>query len=390
MPVFSSTMSRTRYHTIMRFLHYNDNTQCPPRNDPSHDKLFKIRPLLNFFSEKFPQLFVPDQNISVDESLVHFTGRLGIKQYIPNKRSRYGVKLYKLCDRVTGYVYAFRVYEGKDTQLQPPECPEYIGASGKIVWELVYPLLGKGYHLYVDNFYTSFPLFRNLHRMGTPACGTVRPNRKGFPQRLIMERLQKGETASLRNEEVLAIRWRDKRNVHMLSTIHNDTYVEIPKRNGPVQKPACVHDYNLFMGGVDFNDQMLEPYLSTRKSRHWYKKVSIYLFNLAIYNTYVIYRKSTRTPLSYLYYQEEIFSSLLYPEDSSDGIRSDCVSRLHERHYIDKLPPHESGRKRQKRCRVCTKAGTRRDTIYYCPDCPSQPGLCFNQCFRRYHSFLNY
>lgn len=96
---------------IMRFLHYN-NTKCPPYNDPSHDKLFKIQPLLNFFSEKFPQLFIPNQNISVDELLVHFTGRLGFKQFIPSKRARYGVKLYKLCDRETGYIYAFRVYEG--------------------------------------------------------------------------------------------------------------------------------------------------------------------------------------------------------------------------------------------------------------------------------------
>ena len=248
MPIYSAVMPRARYLMIMRFLHFNDNTQCPPRNSPAFDKLFKIRPLLNYFSEIFPQLFTPDQNICVDESLVKFTGRLGIKQFIPSKRARYGVKLYKLCDRATGYTYAFRVYEGKDTQLHPPECPDYLGSSGKVVWDLIYPLLEKGYHLYVDNFYTSLPLFRNLHRKKTPACGTVRKNRKGFPQRLVNTKLRRGETASLRNEEVLAVKWRDRRDVYMLSSIHNDNYVESRRRNGPVRKPTCVHEYNLFMG----------------------------------------------------------------------------------------------------------------------------------------------
>ena len=51
--------------------------------------------------------------------------------------------MYKLCNRDTGYIYSFTVYEGKDSQLHPPE---YIGTSGKVVWELIYPLLGKGYH----------------------------------------------------------------------------------------------------------------------------------------------------------------------------------------------------------------------------------------------------
>ena len=69
MPIFSSTIPRARYKMTMRFLNYNDNTQCPPRNDPNFDKLYKIRPLLNYFSEIFPQLFTLDQNICVDESL---------------------------------------------------------------------------------------------------------------------------------------------------------------------------------------------------------------------------------------------------------------------------------------------------------------------------------
>lgn len=243
-------MPRTRYEMIMRFLHFNNNAQCLPRNHPSYDKLFKIRPLINFFCASFKEMFTPDRNICVDESLVHFTGRLGIKQYLPSKRARRGVKFYKVCDRATGYTYDFMIYEGKDRQLNPPGCPTYMGTSGKIVWQLIQPLLGKGYHLYVDNFYTSLPLFRHLYLKNTVACGTARTNRKGFPQRLVAKKLKQGEMASMRTEEVLAVKWRDKkRDVYILSTIHDDTLVELQRRGGPIQKPKCVHEYNLYMGG---------------------------------------------------------------------------------------------------------------------------------------------
>ena len=44
-----------------------------------------------------------------------------------------------------------------------------------------YFLLDKGYHLYIDNWYTSIPLLKFLFNHSTLACGTIRSNRKGFP-----------------------------------------------------------------------------------------------------------------------------------------------------------------------------------------------------------------
>ena len=392
MPIFSAVMSRTRFDMIMRFLHFNDNSQYPPRDHPNHDKLYKLRPLINSFTKRFSEVFIPDQNICVDESLIHFTGRLHFKQYIPSKRARYGIKMNKLCDRDTGYVHTFRIYEGKDSQLQPPDCPTYIGTSGKIVWDLAYPLFNKGYHLYVDNYYSSLPLFRHLYCEQTLACGTFRKNRKGFPHNLLSKRLQKGEAAFMRNEEVLAMKWRDKKDVHMMTTIHNDNLVEFQRRRGPVVKPECVHDYNMYMGGVDLNDQMLQPYLSTRKSKFWYKKVAFYLFHMAMYNSFVCYQKSPQNqPTTYLKYYEDIVDALIYQQGPAPGsIRSDCVSRLHEQHLPYKIPPTESRRRRQKKCRVCSSNGVRRDTSYHCPDCPSQPGLCIGDCFKIYHRSIRY
>lgn len=98
---------------------------------------------------------------------------------------------------------------------------------------------------------------------------------------------------SLRYNIALAMNWRAKQGIYMLLSIHNDTSVEIHRRNDPVQKLKCVHQYNLFVGGVDYNDQMMQPHLATR-THHWYKKVSIYLF---IFFPFIIPMLSTLNPL---------------------------------------------------------------------------------------------
>jgi len=61
-----------------------------------------------------------EQAVSI-ESLLLWKGRLLFKQYPPPKQSRFGIKLYKLCESSTGYVYTFYVYVGKDCLFFKPE-----------------------------------------------------------------------------------------------------------------------------------------------------------------------------------------------------------------------------------------------------------------------------
>ncbi|CAI9600260.1 unnamed protein product, partial [Staurois parvus] len=219
---------------------------------------------------------------------------------------------------------------------------------------ILFPYGGTTYTWTIS--YSSVPLFRHLFNLGICACGTVRSNRRGFPQRLVNTRLKKGEKACLRNEELLAVKWKDKRDVYLLSSIHADTTVQITTAAGVVEKPLCVHDYNLNMGGVDFNDQMMQPYLVSRKAKRWYIKVSVYLFQLAVYNAFVLY-KATGHSGSYLNFQLEINRALLYPEGAAPQTPiPDAVSRLHERHFPDTISGTQTQRRPQKRC-VCSKRG---------------------------------
>jgi len=90
--IFNAVMGRNRYQLIHAYLHFADNS----KNDG--DRMYKVRPMVEYLIEKFKAAYQPTQNISIDEQLLLHKGRLGFKQYIPNKRARFGIKMFSLCD----------------------------------------------------------------------------------------------------------------------------------------------------------------------------------------------------------------------------------------------------------------------------------------------------
>ena len=89
-------MSRTRYQEILRYLHFVDNNTLTPRDQDGYNKLGKIQPLLNLILPKFQETYCPSRNLSVDETLVKFKGKLSWKQFIKDKPARFGLKLFTL------------------------------------------------------------------------------------------------------------------------------------------------------------------------------------------------------------------------------------------------------------------------------------------------------
>jgi hypothetical protein len=57
----------------------------------------------------------PSEHLSIDEVIVKFKGRVVFKQYIPKKRKRFGIKMFKLCDS-TRNTYDMKFYLGNDRQ----------------------------------------------------------------------------------------------------------------------------------------------------------------------------------------------------------------------------------------------------------------------------------
>ena len=101
----------------------------------------------------FSKFYNPSEYLAVDEVLVKFTGRILFKQYIPKKRKRFGIKMFKLCDS-TGYTYDMNVYLGKDRQ----RAAQHPTATHNTVANLTRGVEGFGHKLYTDNFFSSRPI----------------------------------------------------------------------------------------------------------------------------------------------------------------------------------------------------------------------------------------
>ena len=294
-----------------------------------------------------------------------------------------------LCED-SGYTFSFKIYTGKEN-VAP--IAQDLSLSERVVVDLMQPLLQKGYHLYTDNWYTSLPLYKYLHRQRTLACGTIRSNRKGFPEQVKSAQLRRDEQIAYRSDELLAVKFKDKKDVYMLSTIHDDSMVhraDRRHRNQRQTKPTCIADYNKYMGGVDRTDQLLKPYEVPRKTLKWYKKVAIHFMQLAMLNSFIVYQKDGhRKP--FLGFQREVIAALLFENGADIEIpREENIIRLTERHFVSPVPETASKRKPQKRCKVCYKKGIRKDSRYNCQNCPSNPGLCYYPCFELYHTKFNY
>ncbi|KAM3930073.1 piggyBac transposable element-derived protein 4-like [Leptodactylus fuscus] len=382
--MFRMTMSRTRFEAILKFLHFIDNEQCPPPDDPSYDSLFKIRPLVEHFSAKFAQAYTPEKCISVGESLVHFNGKLQSCLCLPSNRVRYGLKMYKLCESTSGYIHRFKVYEAKGSRTEPAECPPSLGTSGKIVWDLVHPLLDQGYHLYLHHYYTSIPLLKCLAARRTAVCGTVR-KKKRLPKALLGQTLNKGESKALRSENVLCVTYKDRRDVHVLTTIHgNDSTASTE-----TPKPVCVQEYDKYMRGPDLSDLVLQPYVASWQSWVWYKSLAVHIVQMALYNAYVLSRCAGHGG-TFHEFQEVVIKTLIFGnlkrERPSTSSGSDVSRIVPGQHFPCEVPQTRKKGRSQKRCRVCSKKGIRKETIYQCDTCPVKPGLCMKECFRIYHT----
>ena len=266
-------------------LHLADNSSMIPYGQPGHDKLFKLRPLLDSLVEKLKLMYRPNKELAVDESRIGFKGRLPFLQYIPNKPHKWGLKAWVLADSITGYVCNWKLYTGKEEG----RTSEY-GLAAKVVLDLTAHLSNCGHHIYTDNFYTSPTLCKRLLELGFGSCGTPRCNRRGIPHDFGHATLRKGDIKTFHDGELIGIRWMDKRPVTVLSTIHNDEMVDARRRTRQavggtevVKKPNMIVQYNTYMGGVDKADELLVYYGYSHFTKKWWKWVFFRLADVAPY-----------------------------------------------------------------------------------------------------------
>ncbi|XP_047103633.1 piggyBac transposable element-derived protein 4-like [Schistocerca piceifrons] len=260
------------------------------------------------------------------------------------------------------------VYHGRNDKLD--------NSASAVVKRLLGSLQGKGHTVYVDSFYTSVQLAKELARANTGLVGTVMPNRKGLPKALKEGKLKKGEQIFRRKNDVLALRWKDKRDVWMISTRHTSSMLPVATREGNEKlKPVAVLDYNKHKAGVDIFDQRLSYGALDHKTVKWWRKLAFHGIIIAVSNGCILHNCINEKKLSTPKFIQEVCTALVSQrgERIEDSHGSATNARLTKKHFPNRVEMAEGKKKAQRRCVVCSgkqknitgKAG-RKDTSYEC------------------------
>lgn len=370
-------MSRDRFLVLLRCFHFAPNIDNNDQKQPL-DRLYMVRPLINYFNNKMNSIYYHEKELLLDESMVLWRGRLIFRQYIRNKCHKYRIKLYMLTEPA-GLVIKFAVYTGVFDDMVGK------GHAANVVLHLMAEKLKNGHSLYMDNFYNSFDLATKLIQQNTYCTGILRSERKNIPIKIIQAKLKKDETIARYSQGVVIGKWRARREVAYISTEFKNNLVASKNRKCKEKlKPEPIMHYNKFMGSIDRQDQMQSYYPFSRKTVRWYKIIGIHVIQVLLMNSFYLYNKYNVGSNIPLYDFRLSVLSVLLPELP----RPRSIS-LKESHFPTKYKVGKNGRAMRKRCQFCYTAKTRKDTTYFCGVCPGKPSLCHEPCFKNFHSKLS-
>lgn len=78
-----NVMPRRRFEKLLQYLHLNDDNTNFPADHPNHDKLHKIRPILDQVLENIKKSYKPRQHQTIDEGLYKFLHYFKLIYFFP-------------------------------------------------------------------------------------------------------------------------------------------------------------------------------------------------------------------------------------------------------------------------------------------------------------------
>ena len=176
---------------------------------------------------------------------------------------------------------------------------------------------------------------------GTGLCGTIKRNRRNYPT---FPRLRRGEINLKKSRKILALKWKDKRDVNFITTFHEGKMMDSGKVNHQTQerilKPDCVLDYTKNMRLVDKSDMQISFIDCMRKSVKWYKKLFFHFLDLSLLNAYNLYLiKTGNNALSLKHFIRNIITQVLERHGTLTAVRpgrrsGDHIDRLSATNFI--------------------------------------------------------
>ncbi|KAK2701300.1 hypothetical protein QYM36_020037 [Artemia franciscana] len=220
----SEKMSRDSFTLIRGYLHFDDNSKCKPKTDPGHDRLFKVRPIVDLLQENLMRTEPEERNI-IDEQIIPFKGRSVMWLHLQNKPHKWGLKVFTQA-RSSGSMYNIEIYQGRGTVKAGP-----------------FGLVGD--------------------ETGYDWVRTIRQNLLSGRELMEEKELKRFRMGNVdwtveKSTDVCLVRWFDNKVVtHVSNYVAVDPKDTCRRRDSSEKKyverkkPAVNKEYNKYMGGVD-------------------------------------------------------------------------------------------------------------------------------------------
>lgn len=314
-----NTMPLKRFEAIKKYLCFRDESERIKKGQPGYDPIFRMRNFANSLNQRFDSI-PKNARLCVDEQMCSTKMKHHLRQYMPNKPHKWGIKLFVLCDSF-GYAYRFEIYNGAGDNIVLPECPD-LGSSANVVVRLSQTVNNFVNHIiYFDNFYTSLPLLVYLRARGIFSLGTVRVNRIQnckLPSDNVIKKENRGFSTEFSGScygvDLTTVLWKDNKTVRLASTyvgvepfIKQNPNVQVAKarrydrkkkQHIEVDCPQIIREYNNHMGGVDLMDGLMGRYHVKAKTRDAMTRIFYHFVDMAATNAYILYRRMRQERLN--------------------------------------------------------------------------------------------
>ena len=227
-PIFTATMSNNRFRFLYQCTSFDDYSTRTERREA--DCFAAVRKVFELFNENCDRALIPDDLLSIDETLHPMRNRVNFKQFNPNKPAKYGVLFKSINSARYTYSFVSAPYCGKPKS-EPTE--EYKQRTVEVTKYMVEKLSKytslKGRNISFDRLYTTIPLADWLLEKDITSVGTLVANRRGLSKEFIKtaEREEFSYKVLWRKDEphiplhsyIVKTKSTGKRNVLLLSTL---------------------------------------------------------------------------------------------------------------------------------------------------------------------------
>ena len=322
LPHFTAHTSRDRFEQLLTMLHFADNENIPQDLGTARRFEEKLADQLTAVSHNSAKLLTPSKALSIDEMMVRFYGRSVLRQYMPAKPNKYGVKLWAICCACCGYSLTQNIYLGSSVQT--------VGGRD-VVLQLSEPYFEKGHVIYCDRFFSHLDLAAYLRSRQTGMVGTaditsLEPDLKylvnnmhsltwaykwyKYKANFKFRTMQGQEEKPQAEESVCLLVWMDKKYrttnkqvvfiTNCIPAIPTDPEHQCHRKNirdengnysrKLIASPPIDKAYNYRMGGVDRHDRLVGQHVIPLTSKRGYIKIFFNILDSAMVNAWILFK----------------------------------------------------------------------------------------------------